>query len=100
MANVMLLAGLAGVAVLTIDAALRQARADAMDRVQEGLTGAGWRCERIRLVPYPRVRLVDVDQCRVCGCTDDRACPGGCWWVPDPEQLGPLCSSCRERAAS
>ena len=27
--------------------------------------------------------------CRVCGCTDDRACDGGCWWVqPD------LCSAC------
>lgn len=28
-------------------------------------------------------------QCRVCGCTDDCACPGGCWWVEDD-----LCSSC------
>jgi hypothetical protein len=29
------------------------------------------------------------DQCRHCGCTDDRACPGGCCWV------GPnLCSRC------
>lgn len=27
--------------------------------------------------------------CRVCGCTDDRACPGGCHWV-EPD----LCSSC------
>jgi len=29
----------------------------------------------------------DVARCRVCGCTDERACPGGCWWVPDPEML-------------
>lgn len=28
-------------------------------------------------------------RCRHCGCTDDRACPGGCWWVA-PE----ACSSC------
>lgn len=28
-------------------------------------------------------------RCRVCGCTDARACPGGCWWVEDD-----LCSSC------
>lgn len=28
-------------------------------------------------------------QCRGCGCTDDRACPGGCYWV-EPN----LCSSC------
>jgi hypothetical protein len=27
--------------------------------------------------------------CRVCGCTDDNACPGGCFWV-EPD----LCSSC------
>ncbi len=29
-------------------------------------------------------------KCRVCGCTDDKACePYGCWWVEDD-----LCSSC------
>lgn len=29
--------------------------------------------------------------CRVCGCTDDNACPGGCYWVkPD------LCSACAQ----
>lgn len=27
--------------------------------------------------------------CRGCGCTGDRACPGGCYWV-EPD----LCSSC------
>ncbi|MFA7331074.1 MAG: hypothetical protein WC326_08380 [Candidatus Delongbacteria bacterium] len=32
--------------------------------------------------------------CRVCGCTEDRACPGGCWWV-EPD----LCSACAETAA-
>lgn len=30
-----------------------------------------------------------VDVCRACGCTDDSACAGGCWWVADD-----LCSSC------
>jgi hypothetical protein len=34
--------------------------------------------------------------CRVCGCTDYSACEGGCWWVPDPEVLGHLCSSCAD----
>lgn len=29
--------------------------------------------------------------CRVCGCTDDRACPGGCYWVE-----ADLCSVCVE----
>ena len=27
--------------------------------------------------------------CRGCGCTDDNACPGGCFWVEDD-----LCSAC------
>lgn len=27
--------------------------------------------------------------CRVCGCTDSAACPGGCWWVEED-----LCSAC------
>lgn len=30
----------------------------------------------------------DVATCRVCGCTDDAACPGGCEWADD------LCSRC------
>ncbi|MEU1813234.1 hypothetical protein [Micromonospora aurantiaca (nom. illeg.)] len=35
----------------------------------------------------------EVPRCRICGCTEDRACPGGCFWVPDP-QMGDLCSAC------
>ena len=27
----------------------------------------------------------DVPRCRICGCTDEEACEGGCVWVPDPE---------------
>lgn len=38
-------------------------------------------------------RRLDVEQgasaCRECGCTDNVACPGGCWWV-EPD----LCSTC------
>lgn len=33
--------------------------------------------------------------CRVCGCTDDHACPGGCSWVEED-----LCSACVERSNS
>lgn len=29
--------------------------------------------------------------CRKCGCTDDRACEGGCYWVEND-----LCSRCAE----
>ncbi|MFG1620197.1 hypothetical protein ACGFI3_46250 [Nonomuraea wenchangensis] len=32
--------------------------------------------------------------CRVCGCTDEAACVGGCAWTPDPLLLGDLCSAC------
>jgi len=32
--------------------------------------------------------------CRVCGCTENDPCPGGCMWVADPKMLGELCSSC------
>jgi hypothetical protein len=26
-------------------------------------------------------KLAGVRRCRGCGCTDERACLGGCWWV-------------------
>jgi hypothetical protein len=32
-------------------------------------------------------------RCRVCGCTDEMACDGGCEWVEDPEG-GDICSAC------
>ena len=28
-------------------------------------------------------------RCRICGCMDQQACPGGCWWVG-----ADLCSAC------
>ncbi len=31
------------------------------------------------------------DACRICGCTDEQACPGGCHWL-----LPGLCSQCVE----
>lgn len=34
-----------------------------------------------------------VRACRVCGCTEENACTGGCSWVDDPEG-GDLCSRC------
>lgn len=48
----------------------------------------------------PEEDLFDGDDgpvCRVCGCTDDNACPGGCYWVEDPECIGDLCSRCAEK---
>lgn len=34
--------------------------------------------------------MTRVRTCRVCGCTDARACEGGCWWVE-----ADLCSACK-----
>ena len=36
--------------------------------------------------------LFDEQVCRICGCTWDHACPGGCYWVEDD-----LCSVCAEK---
>lgn len=33
-------------------------------------------------------------RCAVCGCTEEHACPGGCYWV-----LPNLCSQCAAKAA-
>jgi hypothetical protein len=39
------------------------------------------------------IRFEDVERaCRACGCTDNRACEGGCSWVE-----ADLCSACREK---
>ena len=35
--------------------------------------------------------LFDEQKCRVCGCTDNNACEGGCYWVEHD-----LCSSCAD----
>jgi hypothetical protein len=41
-------------------------------------------CELEAVCPKP-----DEQKCRVCGCTWEHACPGGCYWV-EPD----LCSQC------
>lgn len=51
------------------------------------------RCEAVETVA--RLRNAGL-ACSICGCTDDNACEGGCYWVKlDP----PICSACREIAA-
>lgn len=42
------------------------------------------------------IREDDGPACRVCGCTENRACAGGCWWVGEPTLQGRLCSACLE----
>lgn len=36
-------------------------------------------------------------RCKVCGCTEDRACPGGCSWI---DKAKTLCSSCGNTATA
>lgn len=38
-----------------------------------------------------------VRTCRVCSCTDDHACEGGCYWLPIPHD--DLCSACAPAAS-
>jgi hypothetical protein len=48
--------------------------------------------ERYMLTITEIKRPKQQQRCRVCGCTQDRACPGGCYWV-EPN----LCSNCSDR---
>ena len=44
-------------------------------------------------LPLPPAKLF-ARSCRICGCTDDRACKGGCHWIDRD-----LCSACAPKAA-
>lgn len=42
--------------------------------------------------PPDKSRRISIfSRCRICGCTWDRACPGGCGWAEDG-----LCTVCAE----
>jgi hypothetical protein len=47
--------------------------------------GSIWECWQ----KYIMERVKAEQVCRICGCTQDNACPGGCFWVEDD-----LCSEC------
>lgn len=44
------------------------------------------------VLPDGKFKFSATGRCRVCGCTDERACPGGCVWA-EPS----LCSRCARR---
>jgi hypothetical protein len=52
-------------------------------------------CKRGGLEPpaEPVFDPEDAPRCIRCGCTDERACPGGCTWVPGSME-GDVCSRC------
>jgi hypothetical protein len=58
---------------------------------------AGLRPEQVQLTRgASEASLAGEPACRVCGCTENEPCPGGCCWVPDPKMLGELCSTCEQ----
>ncbi|RCG27228.1 hypothetical protein DQ384_26275 [Sphaerisporangium album] len=65
-------------------------------RARRALGGAGLTVEEVR-ERWPVVELgredVEVATCRLCGCTEDAACEGGCCWVPNGLGVD-LCSAC------
>lgn len=86
-------------------ASLAAVEVDSIERKQPSrpeLSTAGrpWTEATYRLTRAGKTMLAEIRRaydgparCRVCGCTEDKACPDGCAWVPDPE-LADLCSSC------
>jgi hypothetical protein len=49
----------------------------------------GTRVGRVLRQFFALVATADEAQCRICGCTESEACPGGCGWEQDN-----VCSSC------
>jgi hypothetical protein len=50
--------------------------------------------ERIAAAPDPE------RACRVCGCTQDNACPGGCAWMAEDPGLCTACAPAREHVVA
>lgn len=49
-------------------------------------------CEQCPHEDTDKCEMCEKRVCRVCGCTWNNACPGGCYWVEKD-----LCSSCVEK---
>lgn len=65
---------------ITVPSTVPKELLDRVTAMAEDLAGAGI-----------AVELETIRTCRNCGCTDDRACFGGCAWVSETEDL---CTSC------
>ena len=60
------------------------------------IPGASGKCTRPGGLCGPREEKNPVaGVCRVCGCTEEHACEGGCHWVDETKTL---CSECKEAA--
>lgn len=52
--------------------------------------------EKPEVVPQAEAPAVGAGKCRVCGCTEDKACEGGCSWADEGQTL---CTSCVDKPA-
>lgn len=48
---------------------------------------------------YPAAADVDGPACALCGCTEERACPGGCAWLPNALGVD-VCTACADTLAA
>lgn len=72
------------------NAAGRRLAARAHKALSAGLTP-----DQVHLTrPASDATLAGDPACRVCGCTENDPCPGGCAWAEDPKMLGELCTTC------
>lgn len=60
------------------------------DGSEGGRLGLGLRPGKVRGTLREAIHAAMQGTCRICGCTQTQACPGGCYWV-EPD----LCSACR-----
>lgn len=67
------------------------------DQIVFALGSAGLLIDPDTALELQRLRALhgsdQVAHCARCGCTDDRACEGGCYWVPNA-LMQDLCSAC------
>lgn len=65
-------------------------QADFLDALAGYLeTGMKGYLEHMRICAANVAEAIEAPHCRVCGCTEDHACDGGCYWIEED-----LCSSC------
>ncbi|MCK9435726.1 MAG: hypothetical protein M0Q12_00795 [Synergistaceae bacterium] len=63
---------------------------DIEDAKEDGSLPEGWiKVEYQEGSSFQCPDCADTPTCRVCGCTDNHACEGGCYWVEED-----LCSAC------
>jgi len=49
-------------------------------------------CRKLLKLPGPGIGIKTTYVCKHCGCTDEKACPGGCYWV-----MPNVCSRCADK---